>query len=89
MGDHFWPAVYPGLAIGLLYGLHAGGIFNVLLGSVGGTLAAVAAFVWLPAFFSQDGIVPLAALLATSLLGAYCLIEAIRRVHRRVAPPDN
>jgi hypothetical protein len=76
MGDHFWPAVYPGIAVGLLYGLSLGGVRNIVVASLGGLVAAFLAFTLLPSFFAEDGLVPLAALLAVSFAGAYAVVRA-------------
>lgn len=84
MDDHFWPAVYPGLAVGLLYGLYVGGIANAVLGALGGIVAAFLGFFLANPFFTQDGPLPLAALLVVSLAGAAGLIMASRWFR----PPD-
>lgn len=75
MGDHFWPSIYPGLAIGLLYGLYVGGIANVALGAIGGGAAAFVALAYFNSYFGQDGFLPLAALLTLSLSGAFGLVR--------------
>ncbi len=75
MGDHFWPAVYPGLAVGVIFGLYAGGLVNVVLGAIGGIAAAFISLAYFNAFFSQEGLFPLVILLGLSLMGAACLIQ--------------
>lgn len=76
MGDHFWPAVYPGIAVGLFFGLALGGWRNALLGALGGLVAAYLSFLLFGSFFAEEGLLPLAALVGVSLAGAYCLTRA-------------
>lgn len=71
MGDHFWPAVYPGLGVGLLYGLALGGWTNAATGAIGGLVAAFLGFVLFGSFLAEDGLLPLAVLLGLSLAGAF------------------
>lgn len=89
MGDHFWPSIYPGIAVGLLYGLSLGGWRNALLGALGGLAAAFLAFLMLGSLFAEEGLLPLAALIAVSVLGAYAVTRAAAAVLRaaRAAPP--
>jgi hypothetical protein len=50
MDDHFWPAMYPGLIVGFLFGLGGGNIISTILGTIGGLIGAVAlyfVFTWL------------------------------------------
>jgi hypothetical protein len=75
MGDHFWPSIYPCIAVGLLYGFAVGGWKNAMLGAIGGLVASYVAFYFFTAFFSQDGMGPLAILLALSLAGAFVLTK--------------
>ena len=58
MGDHFWPAVYPGIAVGLLYGLSLGGTRNIVLASLGALAAAFLSFTLMVPFFTEEGIAP-------------------------------
>ncbi len=75
MGDHFWPSIYPCIAVGLFYGFAVGGWMNALIGAVGALIVAFVAFYFFTAFFSQDGIGPLAILLGLSLAGAFVLTK--------------
>lgn len=83
MGDHFWPAVYPGLGVGLLYGLALGGWTNVATGAIGGLVAAVLGFVLFGSFLAEDGLLPLAVLLCLSLAGAFGGTRIVRLVTPR------
>ncbi len=83
MDDHFWPAIYPGLIIGCLYGLSVGGIFNTAAGTTGGLIGALAAYVLLPRLGIETGFLSLAGLLALSFVGAFALVGALRFVTRR------
>ncbi len=76
MDDHFWPAVYPGLVVGGLYGLAVGGVANAVVGAVGGLAAAAIAFFLLGPLLTEEGLLPLAGLLGLSLLGAFVTIRA-------------
>ena len=86
MGDHFWPAVYPGIAVGILYGLSLGGLRNIALASLGAFVTAYLAFAMLSGFFTADGILPLAAMLAVSLAGAVVLARLGQVLSRSPAP---
>lgn len=88
MEDHFWPAVYPGLGVGLLLGLAMGGWSNAMLGALGGLIAAALSFALIGPFLAEEGLLPLLALIALSLLGAFCLIHVARFVmQQRTRPP--
>lgn len=75
MGDHFWPSAYPGIIVGLMYGISAGGFSNALIGGVGGLIAAAAALLLLGDIVAGEGILPLAGLLGLSLAGAFVLVK--------------
>ncbi len=75
MGDHFWPAVYPGIAVGVLYGLSLGGRRNIALASLGALVAAYLAFALQPTFFTDEGLVPLFSMLALSFVGGAILVR--------------
>lgn len=86
MGDHFWPSVYPGLAIGLLYGLAAGGQWRgALLGAAGGMIAAALSFVALGSLLAEDGLLPMLAMVGLSLAGAWGMLQAARLLGGRGA----
>jgi uncharacterized membrane protein YeaQ/YmgE (transglycosylase-associated protein family) len=80
MDDHFWPSMYPGLFIGLIYGLAAGGWSNVALGCIGGLAGAIGSFFLLARLGLQEDFVTFASLILASLLGAYVLIAAVRAI---------
>ena len=78
MGDHFWPAVYPGLIVGLLYGLSLRGFLNALLGALGGALGAALSSSLLFSIGLDDALLSVAAMIATSLLGAFGAVALFR-----------
>ena len=80
MDDHFWPALYPATAVGLLMGLAGGSIVSTILGSVGGLLGAAAlyfAFAWLGL---QETILSLVGLVGGAVAGANLLMSAGKRI---------
>jgi hypothetical protein len=80
LGDHFWPAMYPGIVVGLLVGLTGGGIVSTILGAAGGLLGAMALYFTFAAIGLEEGIVSLAGLIGGAVLGAYLLMRAGKRV---------
>jgi uncharacterized membrane protein YeaQ/YmgE (transglycosylase-associated protein family) len=75
MGDHFWPAVYPGLIIGLLYGLSLRGVWNVVLGMIGGVIgAAIAATITFGTGLG-DGLPSAVMMIVGSVIGAYIVVR--------------
>jgi len=74
--DHFWPSIYPGLFIGIIYGLYARGVVNALSGVIGGMIGAIAAFIVVARSGVEEGLLPLAFLIGVSLLGAVLLVYA-------------
>jgi hypothetical protein len=85
MGDHFWPAVYPGLIVGLLYGLSQRGISNAILGAVAGAVGAVLSTSLLDSMGLTEGVLAAATLVAASALAAYGAVTLARLA--RSAPP--
>lgn len=71
MGDHFWPSIFPAIAIGLIYGYSRRGIRNIMLGGLGALIAAFVAFTVLEPVLAADGLFPMLALLAIALAGAF------------------
>ena len=73
-GDHFWPAMYPGIRIvGFLVGLGGGNIISTILGTIGGLIGAVAlyfVFTWLGL---EETILSLVGLIGGALAGSYLL----------------
>lgn len=84
--DHFWPSIYPGLFIGIIYGLSAGGGLKVVSGLFGGMVGGIAAFLIVAKSGIEDGPLPLAFLIAVSALGAYLLVQAVSKLTRRRSP---
>jgi len=80
MGDHFWPAMYPGLIVGILYGLSLRGVFNTAVAALGGLVGAAIAYEILLAVNLNDGLPSVIGLVAAALLGAYLLTSIAQRV---------
>lgn len=89
MGDHFWPAVYPGIAVGVLYGLSVGGWRNALLGAVGALIATFVGFTLPGSFFADDELVSMLALFAVALAGAWATVRLSRFAASRPARPSS
>lgn len=79
MDDHFWPAMYPGLIVGILYGLSLRGVFNTVVATVGGLIGAAIAYAILIAVNMNDGLPSVIGLIAAALLGAYLLTSIGQR----------
>lgn len=82
MGDHFWPSIFPAIAVGMLYGVSLGGISRVLLGGLGALITSVSAFVLFEAALSAEGLLPTLALIGIALAGAYILTAGSLLVRR-------
>ena len=80
MDDHFWPSLYPAIAVGCLLGLAFGGLRSIVLGTLGGSIGGAAAYFLAAAISLEDGIISLALLIACSALGAYALIALGNRM---------
>ena len=80
MGEHFWPSMYPGLIVGLMYGLYAGGWMRIIIATVGGLLGALGYALAFPALVQQDGLLPLLGLLLSALVVAFCLVAISQRM---------
>ena len=79
MDDHFWPAMYPGLIVGILYGLSLRGVFNTVVATIGGLFGAAIAYAALIAANMNDGLPSVIGLIAAALLGAYLLTAVAQR----------
>jgi uncharacterized membrane protein YfcA len=79
MGDHFWPAMYPGLIVGILYGLSLRGVFNTVVSALGGLAGAAIAYAVLLAVDLNDGLPSVIGLVAAALAGAYLLTRIAQR----------
>ncbi len=80
MDDHFWPSVYPGLIVGGLVGLAAGGILAAVIGGLGGLAGAFAAYYAVTFFGVPQGIIALAAIILGSAAGAKLVIVLCTRL---------
>ena len=80
MGDHFWPAMYPGLIVGILYGLSLRGVFNTVVSALGGLVGAAIAYAGLLAVDLNDGLPSVIGLIIGAFAGAYLLTSAAQKV---------
>lgn len=78
MDDHFWPAMYPGLFIGLLYGLSLDHWRGAILGAMGGLGGAILSYFTLAQLGTNVDLVSLALLTGGSCLGAHLAAVAGR-----------
>lgn len=85
MGDHFWPALYPGIIVGLLYGLSLRGLPNIMLGAAGGLIGSALAYWGLVSFGFNEGLPSVAGMVALALLGAYGATSIFARISNK--PP--
>jgi hypothetical protein len=83
MDDHFWPSVYPGLIVGALIGLSVGGVLMTLLGAAGGLAGAFAAFYLVNVLAIEPGLLPLAAIIIGSAVGAKVLTMVGQKISSR------
>ncbi|MBY0561996.1 hypothetical protein [Hyphomicrobium sp.] len=79
MGDHFWPAMYPGLIVGILYGLSLRGVFNTVVAALGGLVGAAIAYAGLLAVDLNDGLPSVIGLVVAAFAGAYLLTNIAQR----------
>lgn len=87
LGDHFWPAMYPGIIVGLLLGLSGGNIVSALLGAIGGLFGAMALFFVFAWLDLADTIVALAGLVGGAVVGALLLMRAGNRLRGAMSGP--
>lgn len=85
MGDHFWPALYPGIIVGLLYGLSLRGFANIVLGIIGGLIGSAIAYWGLVNADLNEGLPSVAGMVVLALLGAYGATSLYTRFTKR--PP--
>jgi uncharacterized membrane protein YeaQ/YmgE (transglycosylase-associated protein family) len=71
--------MYPGLIVGILYGLSQRGVFNTVVATLGGLLGAALAYEILTAANMNDGLPSVVGLIAAALLGAYLLTSVAQR----------
>lgn len=79
MDDHFWPSLYPGIIVGVLYGISAGGWRGITLGGVGGLIGATLAYFAVRWLAVPEGFVTLAASVIVAIAGAFAMITLGRR----------
>lgn len=80
LGDHFWPAMYPGIIVGVLLGLTGGNVVSTLLGAIGGLLGAIALFFVFAWLGLSDTIIALAGLICGAAVGAFLVMRLAERV---------
>ncbi len=80
MDDHFWPAMYPGLIVGILYGLSLKGWLNVALAAAGSLVGAAVSYEALPAIGINDDLASVVGMIVLSFLGAFPAVHAYRRI---------
>ncbi len=68
--DHFWPSMYPGIAIGLLMDLASGNLVSTILGAAGGLVGAIVLFFVFAWLGFGDSILSLVGLIGGGVLGA-------------------
>ena len=78
MDDHFWPSMYPGLIVGILYGLSLRGVSNTVIAAIGGVIGAAIACEGLLAANLNDGLPGVIGLCAAAFVGAYLSTTAVR-----------
>jgi hypothetical protein len=71
IADHIWPALYPGIIIGALYGLSLRGVWNFVLGAAGGIAGAAISLPVVAQLGLNEGFVSLVVLIALSFVGAF------------------
>ena len=81
--DHIWPALYPGIIIGALYGLSLRGVWNFVLGAVGGLAGAAVSLPVVAQLGLSEGFVSLVVLVALSFLGAFAFTRLTSVIKKR------
>ncbi len=71
--------MYPGLIVGILYGLSLRGVFNTVVAALGGLIGAAIAYELLTAANMNDGLPSVAGLVIAALVGAYLLTNIAQR----------
>lgn len=82
IADHIWPALYPGILIGALYGLSLRGVWNFILGAVGGIAGAAVSLPLVAQLGLNEGFVSLVVLIALSFLGAFAFTRLSSLIKR-------
>jgi len=87
--DHFWPSMYPGIAVGLLMGLAGGNLVSTILGAVGGLAGAIVLFFIFAWVGLEESVLSLVGLIGGAILGAYLLMRAGRWIMRKRSSEAN
>ena len=83
MDDHFWPSMYPGILIGIIYGFGIGGLRSMLLGAIGGLAGAALAYAAVGWLSLSEGFATLAMSIALAAGLAAALVGVDRLLHNR------
>jgi hypothetical protein len=87
MDDHFWPAMYPGLIVGILYGLSLRGVSNTVVSALGGLIGAAIAYELLTIANLNDGLPSVIGLTLAAFIGAFALTRAFHRFSGATTKP--
>ena len=85
MDAHFWPSVYPAILVGLLVGLGQGGLLNIVLGAIGGTLGGFLMLMVLKALSLDNGAIAAILTIGAGGLAALALARASQLLSRKKA----
>jgi hypothetical protein len=80
MDDHLWPSLYPGIIVGILYGLGIGGWRATAPGGAGGLAGAAVAFFAVQWLAVPEGFVTFVASVAAAVAGAMLVLALLRRL---------
>ena len=72
--------MYPGLIVGILYGLSLRGVANTIVAAIGGLIGAAVAYRVLTLANINDGLPSVLGLTITAFIGAYFLTTVARWV---------
>ncbi len=72
--------MYPGLIVGILYGLSLRGVFNTVIATIGGLIGAAIAYEILVSLNMNDGLPSVIGLIVAAFLGAYLLTNIAQRL---------
>jgi hypothetical protein len=80
MDEHFWPAIYPAIAIGILLGLTSGRLPLIAAAGLGGLAGGAAAYLLSAALGLESGVASLALLIGVAALFAYIFMAVGKRL---------
>jgi hypothetical protein len=87
MDDHFWPAVYPGLIVGVIIGLSlVYRLSSALLGAVGGLGGAFVAQLLVDKLGLEHDLLRLACLIGAAAAGAFAFAMIGQKLFRKASP---